>query len=209
MAESEQNGLQTGNDISPLAGSALAGRFEPPHCPLLPEPLPQMTHRAISKHGAARDAAFYLDCLRYAHYLWLHATPARAQLALTRALYTPLQADDAVYGVQPWPYAVYVWLWRWRGSGQRFWGNPRISFQHQALRIRGHDRHAALCRARATAVWLLATRQCPELAADPQAAEPDAAACEQLFDTLATLGSPAEALTYATVISNQCHLAGS
>ena len=61
--------------------------------------------------------------------------PARAILALTRALYAaPPHSKDAIY---PVPYAALSGICQTHGGqGAGFLGNPRISFQHQAQRMR-------------------------------------------------------------------------
>ncbi len=64
--------------------------------------------------------AFYLIALSYGHYLWLKGYSGHAILAITRALYANHPSED-------------------------YPGNPRISFQHQATRLRG-DRVAFAVR---------------------------------------------------------------
>ncbi|MCC5834207.1 MAG: hypothetical protein JJU20_05690 [Opitutales bacterium] len=139
-------------------------------CPYLPSAAGAMTHRCLTAFGAERSAAFYLTALRYSQCLWLRDLPARSILSLCRALYAPMGAGDTVLKAYPLPYLAYRWLIE-NARNAGFLGNPRVSFQHQAARIRGTDQD--LLRARAHALWWLTRRSRPELGPDPECEEPE------------------------------------
>jgi hypothetical protein len=123
-----------------------------------------MTHQALTQLGARRDAIFYETALTYAQALGQQGLTARAILAATRGLYCPLRGDEPVLAAYPWPYAAIGWLIA-HHPADRFLGNPRISFAHQATRMRG----AGLRRrsARAWAVWHVVRHVAPSLPGDP------------------------------------------
>ncbi|MGC9450551.1 MAG: hypothetical protein ACP5I4_03815 [Oceanipulchritudo sp.] len=156
----------------------------PPICPRLPLPVGPMTYRDLR---AAKDRGaqiFHQAALRYAHFLWLENMPARAILALCRALY--LEPSELPGGTAA-PYGAYAWILRqYRGGG--FLGNPRISFHHQATRM---DSRMVLFRQRAWAMWQITNRIRPEL-------PPEAGCVEQppppdrLADYLNRRGLPRE-----------------
>ena len=131
-----------------------------------------MSYRALQAHGVDRSGDFYLSALRYAHHLWLDGYAGRALLALTRALYADIQVDDPVLLRHPLPYAALRWIVATHGSDD-FPGNPRISYQHQALRLRGS--RSAIRKARAWAAWAIVRKTRPSLPGDPAitAPEPD------------------------------------
>jgi hypothetical protein len=122
-----------------------------------------MSYRSLRELRGGNIEAFYRTALAYGQYLWLKGCSGRAILAITRALYCDLHDDAAVLRVCPLPYKALHWIVVHHPK-QDFPGNPRISFQHQATRLRG-DR-AALRRARAWAVWKLICVAKPELLAD-------------------------------------------
>ena len=134
-----------------------------PLCPYLPFPKKEMSYRNIREMRGGNIEAFYLTALSYGHYLWLKGYSGRAILAITRALYANLPAEAEVLREWPLPYRALHWIVANHPS-QDYPGNPRISFQHQATRLRG-DR-VALRRARAWAVWKLICSAKPELPAD-------------------------------------------
>lgn len=136
-----------------------------PPCPHLPVPPAHMDARALSAHGPAREAAFYLTALTYAHYLWQHGLAARALLKLDRALGADLRGDEPVLRDQPLPYAAMAWLLR-HTPPQVFLGNPRVHFQHLADRMNEPRREQR--RWRAWACWALSRAVRPEFAADPK-----------------------------------------
>ena len=134
-----------------------------PFSPYLPPPEPEMSYRSLRELRGGNIEAFYRTALAYGQYLWLKGCSGRAILAITRALYCDLHDDAAVLRVWPLPYKALHWIVVHHPK-QDFPGNPRVSFQHQATRLRG-DR-AALRRARAWAVWKLICVAKPELLAD-------------------------------------------
>jgi len=135
-------------------------------CPYLPPaPAERWTHAALTRLGPRRDGVFFETALTYAQVLWLKGFTARAILAATRGLYCPLRGDDPALNSFTWPYAAIGWLIR-EHPGDTFLGNPRISFQHQADRMKGSS---VACRsARAWAVWHIVRVVAPELPTDPK-----------------------------------------
>ena len=132
-------------------------------CPYLPAPDTQMTCRCLTESRKADEATFYFEALRYGHYLWLNGHAGRSILALTRALYADVSATSPILSKWPLPYAAIQWIVAHHSSDD-FPGNPRISFQHQATRLRGHRRE--LRRTRAWAVWALIRKARPTLRKD-------------------------------------------
>lgn len=136
----------------------------PVPCPWLPPAQPGMSYRQlrIARKAGAPDLFETAQC--YAQCLWLAGKPARAILALCRAIY--LDPQDLPRGTRQL-YTAYLWMLRnYRGNG--FLGNPRISFQHQAMRI---SQDEALKRARARALWHLTRLALPDLPPDPSEKE--------------------------------------
>jgi hypothetical protein len=135
----------------------------PSICPYLPAPDEQMTHRCLTELRDADRELFYFTALKYGHSLWLRGHAGRSILAITRALYADVSADADILKQWSLPYAALRWIIANHNS-DHFPGNPRISFQHQATRLRG-DRQA-LRRARAWAVWALIREAKPTLIGD-------------------------------------------
>jgi hypothetical protein len=156
-------------------------------CPLLPVPDAPLNYRELRRHGLRRDAEFYYSALCYGQQLWVEGHVGRALLALTRALYADLRADDGILLQWPLPYAAMHWIMKHHNSDD-FPGNPRLSFHHQACRIR--PPRQAIRAARAWAVWALACRARPTLPGDPSLPELTPAA---VFTLLETHGLPGEA----------------
>ena len=156
-------------------------------CPYLPEPEAVMSHRCLSE--AQKDTPdFYFKALQYGHYLWLEGCAGRAILAVTRGLYADLAEDAPVLEEWPLPYRGLKWIVAHHVSDD-FPGNPRISFQHQATRLRGARQD--LRRARAWAVWALIRRARPGL--PPDARDPVEEPGEAQIETmLRTVGQPNE-----------------
>jgi hypothetical protein len=149
----------------------------PSICPNLPEPDAKMTHRCLTELKDTDRALFYYTALKYGHYLWQQGHAGRSVLAITRALYTDIAEGAAILKQWPLPYAALHWIIT-NHCEDHFPGNPRISFQHQATRLRG-DRQT-LRRARAWAVWALICEARPSLPGDPAQgiAEPELKAIE-------------------------------
>ena len=138
----------------------------PEQCPFLPEPDGSMNYRCLTEAGE-NVAAFYFTALKYGHYLWLNGHSGRSILAITRALYANVPEVDPILEQWPLPYAALKWIVAHHPS-DHFPGNPRISFQHQATRLRGERRE--LRRARAWAVWALVRQAKPTLPGDSRQA---------------------------------------
>jgi len=134
-----------------------------PHCPYLPESESGMTYRSLTDLRGGDPELFYHTALRYGHCLWLGGHAGRAILAITRALYADVPEGAAVLQEWPLPYQALHWIVAQHPS-EAFPGNPRISFQHQATRLRGEREE--LRRARAWAVWALIRTAKPELPRD-------------------------------------------
>jgi hypothetical protein len=154
-----------------------------------------MTHADMGRHGARRDAAFYLTALEYGHYLWLQGHAGRALLALARGLYAEVGADDPLLRQWPLPYAALQWMIIQHPSDD-FPGNPLLSFQHQAYRMPA-PRQWQRC-ARAWAVWALILRSRPSLTSDPALPCPAPTA---IFHLLQQFGHPGEAEQWAERIA--------
>lgn len=136
-----------------------------PPCPYLPAPPPGLSHRHLSRHGEARDAAFYLSCLEYGHDLWQRGLAARAVLCLDRAMGADLRGDEPQLGAWPMPYAAMAWFLT-HTPPDIFIGNPRVHFQHYADRM--NEPRRAQRAARAWACWALTRRLRPEWPSDPK-----------------------------------------
>ena len=137
-----------------------------PICPLLPPPRAQMDYRCL-RQNRAEPHSLLAEALAYGHYLWLRGLPARALLALARGLYC-----DAPAGGPPLPYGPMAWMMRnYDDRSGAFLGNPRLSFQHQALRLRGERRQQRSWRA--WGVNALARAALPHLPSDPSIPDPE------------------------------------
>ena len=132
-------------------------------CPHLPLPDTKMNYRCLTETKRISESAFYFAALRYGHYLWLSGYAGRSILAITRALYANVPEEDPILNQWPLPYAALQWIVANHISDE-FPGNPLISFQHQATRLRGERQ--MLRRARAWAVWALVCRARPTLHKD-------------------------------------------
>jgi hypothetical protein len=122
-----------------------------------------MSYRDVRSAAAVGVEAYYLKSLHYGHFLWQQGHGGRAILALTRALYADLAETATVLRQWPLPYAAIAWVVR-QHPGDDFPGNPRVSFQHQATRMRGHRNE--IKRARAWAVWSIIRVARPSLPPD-------------------------------------------
>lgn len=159
-----------------------------------------MDWRCLHQYKRGGDVGqFYLTSLTYAHYLWHHATPARAVLALNRGIYAPLQGNEPEYQQRPIPYSALHWLIQQSGSDERFLGNPRISYQHQADRIQGDRKQQR--RARAWACWAIARAALPTLQGD--AAHPvEEPTHSTISNQLLKYGLPGEAELWQNTLEN-------
>lgn len=179
-------------------GRVLMPRPHSSACPFLPALVAGVKHdhHLLGRHGSSRDAAFYLDALRYGQALWLQGHAGRALLAITRALYAHIAANDPVLPLWPLPYAAMAWIVRHHDSDD-FPGNPRLSYQHQATRLRGERRE--LRSARAWAVWAIVCRIRPHLDGDPSCQELSLEEIQLLLDKH---GHPGEGKSWLKVIED-------
>lgn len=160
------------------------------NCPHLPPPNLEMTHRCLTELDAqAEPALFYTTALQYGHTLWHKGHAGRAILAVTRALYTDIKENDSVLTKWPLPYSALAWMVA-KQQNDEFPGNPRISFQHQATRLRGERQE--LRRARAWAVWAIICKVRPSLPADTTQ-DFTAPTIQEIEEQLKELGHPNEA----------------
>lgn len=165
-----------------------------PACPLLPAPSRRLSWRDLE--GAADEPELYLNCLAYAQQLWQDNLPARALLAVDRALYCDLPAGHPALAAHPLPYAVIRWMIA-ADCGDTFTGNARVHYQHLADRVRGPRQ--AIKQWRAWAGWALARAARPELPADPRhdVREPG---IDEITDGLGRHGVPGEAETWLNAL---------
>ena len=171
----------------------------PKKCPYLPAPDERMNHRCLKESRQISETAFYTEALKYGHYLWLNGHAGRSILALTRALYANVLEEATVLEQWPLPYAALKWIVSSHPSDS-FPGNPRISFQHQATRLRGERQD--LRRARAWAVWALVRKAKPELCGDASQAieEPT---IDWIKTQLQNEGHANEATVWWTALENE------
>lgn len=141
--------------------------------------------RALRAEGGEK---LFFAAQQYAHFLWHQSLPARAILALDRALFCDLAGDESVLQEWPLPYKALRWVLV-HENGQSFLGNPRISFQHIADRVRG-VRVEIRCW-RAWAAWHVVRLARPELPPDEKhrVTEPSA---EETLAALRQHGFPGE-----------------
>ncbi len=132
-------------------------------CPYLPETDVQMSYRYLTESKKEQGADFYFAALKYGHYLWLNGHAGRGILAITRALYADIRETEPILNRWPLPYVALKWIVTNHFSDS-FPGNPRVSFQHQATRLRG--KRQTLRRIRAWAVWALVRKAKPGLCGD-------------------------------------------
>jgi hypothetical protein len=132
-------------------------------CPYLPVPDKQMNYCCLTESRKMSETGFYFEALKYGNYLWQKGHAGRSILALTRALYADVPEAAPVLDQWPLPYLALKWVIA-SHPFDSFPGNPRISFQHQATRLRGERQ--ALRRTRAWAVWALVRSAKPALQKD-------------------------------------------
>lgn len=171
-------------------------------CLHLPEADLMLTHRCLTELDAqAQPSQFYFTALQYGHTLWHKSHAGRAILAVTRALYADVPANDPILNDWPLPYVALAWIIK-NHSSDDFPGNPRISFQHQATRLRGERQ--ALRRARAWAVWAIIRKVRPSLPADDEQ-DFTAPTIEEIEKLLQEYGHPNEAALWIDVLKNALH----
>ena len=135
----------------------------PQPCPYLPDADPSMDWRATQKSKSVSNITFYMTALTYGQLLWIKNLPARALLAIDRALLTDLKGNELELQKSPLPYQAMAWMIA-HYDDDRFVGNPRVHFQHLATRVRGNRHEQRMWRA--WACWYLACLQRPWLAGD-------------------------------------------
>ena len=170
-----------------------------PPCPHLPPAPAGMDASALTAHGEARDAAFYLTALTYAQDLWQRGLAARAILSLDRALGADLSGDEPVLQTWPLPYRAMAWFLRHTPPGV-FIGNPRVHFQHLADRMNEPRRDQR--RWRIWACWQICRVVRPEFGPDPKHAvvEPSV---DQIAQKLTLHGLPGEALVWQSAMTER------
>jgi hypothetical protein len=156
-----------------------------------------MDASALTAHGTARDAAFFLTALTYAQYLWQRRLVARAMLNLDRALLADVPADAAVLREWPLPYEAIAWFLQ-HAPPDVFIGNPRVHFQHLADRMNEPRREQR--RWRTWACWALCRAVRPEFPADPKhrVTEPS---LERIAEQLTAHGIRGEVDLWRTVLA--------
>jgi len=161
-------------------------------CPYLPSPDESVSWRDMNELRTDQGAAFYMTALRWGQNLWLRELPARALLALDRALYADLQGDEPELAEWPLPYAAVGWIVK-NAPQNVFLGNPRVHYQHLADRVGGA--HCRIRRWRAWACWSVVHRVRPDLPRDCKhgVAEPSR---REITAKLEELGYPGEADLY-------------
>ena len=132
-------------------------------CPYLPSGQKKLSWRELNALRDDQGEELYLLCLEYGQQLWLENLPARALLAVDRALYCDVPAHAKCLQQHPLPYAAIGWLVS--QPTEQFTGNARVHYQHLADRVKG-DR-AAQKKWRAWAAWAVIRRVRPDLPADP------------------------------------------
>ena len=132
-------------------------------CPYLPEADPSMDWRSMQSSKSISATQLYLTALTYGQVLWLKNLPARALLAIDRALLTDLSGNEPELKQWPLPYRVMAWMIA-HYDDDAFVGNPRVHFQHLATRVRGDRKEQR--KWRAWACWRIACLQRPWLPGD-------------------------------------------
>ena len=133
-------------------------------CPYLPGVKRALSWRELNALREDQGAELYLLCLEYGQQLWCENLPARALLAVDRALYCDVPAEAVCLKLNPLPYAAIGWLVAQPTT--EFTGNARVHYQHLADRVKGE--RAAQKKWRAWAAWAVVRKVRPDLPADPK-----------------------------------------
>lgn len=136
----------------------------PTPCPFLPSCGRTLSWRDLHALRHDQGPELYLLCLEYAQQLWLDGLPARALLAVDRALYCDVPPEHEALRAYPMPYRTIGWMTARPGEG--FTGNARVHYQHLADRVKGG--RAEIKRWRAWAAWAVVREARPDLPADPR-----------------------------------------
>jgi hypothetical protein len=168
-------------------------------CPYLPEPNTSINWRSMK---SAEGVEFYMTALAYAQLLWKQNLPARAILAVDRALLMNLSGEEAELLIWPLPYRAMAWMVS-NYDEAAFVGNPRVHFQHLATRVKGDRKDQRKWRAWAS--WYLARQARPDLPGDSNQniSEPS---LEQIREGLETYGIAKEAETWKYVVQERSQL---
>ncbi len=133
-------------------------------CPYLPAVKRNLSWRDLNALRDNQGAELYQLCLEYGQQLWLEQLPARALLAVDRALYCDVPADALCLKLNPLPYAAIGWLVAQPTT--EFTGNALVHYQHLADRVKGE--RAAQKKWRAWAAWAIVRQVRPDLPSDPK-----------------------------------------
>ena len=133
-------------------------------CPHLPASQRKLSWRELNALRDNQGAELYLLCLEYGQQLWCENLPARALLAVDRALYCDVPAKANCLKANPVPYAAIGWLVAQPTTD--FTGNARVHYQHLADRVKGE--RAEQKKWRAWAAWAVVRKVRPDLPADPK-----------------------------------------
>jgi hypothetical protein len=134
----------------------------PSPCPFLPSCGRPLSWRDLNALRDDQGPELYRLCLEYGQQLWLDDLPARALLAVDRALYCDVPSDAEVLSEYPMPYRAIGWMVK--QPSDNFAGNARVHYQHLADRVRGE--RAELKKWRAWAAWAVSRVARPDLEGD-------------------------------------------
>jgi hypothetical protein len=124
-------------------------RSEREACPFLPRGPDDLTADYLSAFGVSRGSDFYVGALTYAQAVWLShkkGSGGRTLLLLDRAFGADVKKGDLILNEWPLPYHALGWVLA-RMEFADLSGNPRIHYQHLALRVRGSRSHIRTWRA--------------------------------------------------------------
>ncbi|MEI6794865.1 MAG: hypothetical protein WCL05_06475 [Verrucomicrobiota bacterium] len=136
----------------------------PTPCPFLPSCGRALSWRDLNALRDDQGPGLYRLCLEYGQQLWLDDLPARALLAVDRALYCDVPSDAEELREYPMPYRTIGWMVK--QPSENFAGNARVHYQHLADRVRGE--RAELKKWRAWAAWAVSRVARPDLEGDPK-----------------------------------------
>ncbi len=136
----------------------------PTPCPFLPSCGRLLSWRDLNALREDQGPELYRLCLEYGQQLWLDDLPARALLAVDRALYCDVPNDPEALTEYPMPYRTIGWMVK--QPSDNFAGNARVHYQHLADRVRGE--RAELKKWRAWAAWAVTRHVRPDLEGDPK-----------------------------------------
>lgn len=154
----------------------------PTPCPFLPSCGRPLSWRDLNALRDDQGPELYRLCLEYGQQLWLDDLPARALLAVDRALYCDVPATAEVLNDYPMPYRTIGWMVAQPSAA--FTGNARVHYQHLADRVRGE--RAEIKQWRAWAAWAVVRAAQPDLPGDPLhvVTEPTRAQIAEKLDAL-------------------------